>query len=88
MQQMSMADYDVEVSDTINTSNTYYWSDYNTYTVPSTFTWTTTIYLYQLKCPKCRASNWGELDKIVTCKKCSSSLKAVSKKVDYEIAID
>lgn len=52
-------------------------------------TYPATIYKYQVACPKCDTMNWLELDKIETCKgnKCKVSLKAVSKKVDYEIAI-
>jgi hypothetical protein len=74
---------------TISTSNTIGWNPYNTYdSYTTTLYWPTTVYMYQLKCPKCKKMNWGELDKVIECKQCRSSLKAVSKKVDFEIPIE
>lgn len=65
---------------------------YDTYTWPSTsntvyyYPNKEYVYLYQLECPKCKRSNWCELNKQVVCK-CKSVLRAVSEKVDYEIAV-
>lgn len=61
-------------------------------TSPSTtynWTYTNTIYLYQVRCPRkgCRRYNWLELDKITPCSNCGSELKAVSKKPDFEIEV-
>lgn len=47
-----------------------------------------TVYMYQITCPKCEKKTFGELDTVVTCKKCKSTIKLVSKKTDYEVAID
>lgn len=71
------------------------WNKYssgNTYPYYNYFTttWPTTIYMYQLLCPECGTSNWGELDKIVECqgKKCKATLKAVSQQATHEIPIN
>jgi hypothetical protein len=71
---------------------------YNNWTTtPSTYTWTynTTIYMYQFICPRCATTNWGELDKIITCKGkinsrklCQAKLKATKEVVDYEVPVD
>lgn len=81
-----------------NTSNSY--TDFYT---PTTWTYTSTIYKYQLICPVCKTTNWGSIDEIVTCKGklpnrirgrkvveqyCETTLKAVSKKVDFEVPIE
>lgn len=55
---------------------------FNTWTYPST------VYMYQLKCPQCKKMNWGALNQEISCKGCKSTLKAVSKRVDYEIAVE
>lgn len=76
-------------TDTANTANitsTYYPSTY----YPSyTYTYPSTIYMYQITCPKrgCRVMNWGQLDHIITCKGCGSKLKAVSQTVDFEVPV-
>lgn len=96
------ADYTITLYNNNNTatiadSNTYIagsthycgtWCNH-TYSYPSIW-WSTpaTIYKYQIKCPKCKKNNWLELDTITPCTKCSSTLKAVSKSVDYEIEVE
>jgi phage FluMu protein Com len=66
-----------------------YWYNYN---------WATSIYYYQITCPKCKTLNWAEVDKIVACKgttqarnnrvvSCGAKLKAVLDTVDYEIPV-
>lgn len=61
------------------------------YTVPNTYYYwyPTSHYYYQILCPKprCKTYNWCELDQSVTCRKCGSVLRAVSKTVDYEIPV-
>jgi len=64
---------------------------------PTTYYWwpsPRTVYMYQLVCPECGQTNWGEIDKPVECsgrrlsgKPCKAVLKAVSKKADYEIPV-
>lgn len=46
------------------------------------------VYMYQIECPKCKTKTFGELDTVVTCKSCSSTIKLVSKVTDYEVAVD
>lgn len=46
------------------------------------------IYLYQVTCPKCKTNNWLELEKITPCTKCESTIKATTKKVDYEVPVN
>lgn len=76
----------------VNNTN-YYWDGTSTYTPSFTYYYGTTIYMYQLICPRCQTSNWGQIDKPVDCKgklrrkACGAVLKAVSKKVDYEVEI-
>lgn len=60
-----------------------YW--HISYTYP---TYPTTIYMYQIQCPKCDTKTFGQLDAVVTCKKCKSTIKLVSKVTDYEVAVD
>lgn len=75
---------------TFNTSNTfnyyssipnstYYWWSYPTYI---------TKYMYQIRCPRCRKMNWCEMDAIVSCKKCSAQIRAVSKRVDFDVEVE
>lgn len=75
-------------------NSTFYYSDWY---------WSTkTIYKYQLICPKCKTTNWGELDEIITCtgnlptrirnrkpfkEACKANLRAVSKSVDFDIPV-
>ena len=71
-------------------SNTYYeWPTYYSPTSTFTYSWPSTIYLYQIICPKprCKTANWLEIDKMKECSKCGSLLKAVSAKADYEIEV-
>lgn len=92
----------IKVKITDNTANTGYptvgsitWpnytGDYWTVKDNNTMTWTytNTVYLYQLICPKrnCKTSNWCELDKMVKCKGCGATLKAVSELPDFEIPV-
>jgi hypothetical protein len=45
---------------------------------------------YQLICPKCDTTNWGEIEEIVVCSKkgCGKTLKATKRVADYEIVVD
>ena len=70
---------------------------YDNWTIPtsSTYSWsyTTTVYMYQLICPRCFEPNWGEIDKVVTCKgkiskkACGAKLKAIKEVVDFEVPV-
>lgn len=65
----------------------------------SNWTYTNTIYLYQIICPRCNSQNWGEIDKVVQCKGiipaakrtrkqiCNAKLKAIKEKVDFEVPV-
>lgn len=77
---------------TVTTGDTWTWNDatgITTYPYYNFYTWTNTVYLYQVRCPRkgCRRYNWLELDKITPCSNCGSELKAVSKKPDFEIEV-
>lgn len=85
------------ISDTLDfnyttTHNCYYGcncgSSYWNWSPSIWYSYSTTKYLYQIKCPKCKKTNWLELDTVKECIKCDSTLKAVSKKVDFEIEIN
>lgn len=69
--------------------NYYYCSHcspwYTTWTYPLT---PQKVYMYQIECPKCATKTFGELDTVVTCKNCKSTIKLVSKVTDYEVAVD
>lgn len=56
-----------------------------TYTYWST--WPTTIYMYQIKCPRCKKMNWAQLDTITPCIKCQARLKAVADVPDYTVPV-
>ena len=61
---------------------------YQNYTTwPTYWTYPTTIYMYQITCPKCETMNWMQLDKVTPCTKCKSKIKAVTEKVDYEVPV-
>jgi hypothetical protein len=72
------------------------WYYYPNYTVPTTYTYTwqvtntVVIEKYQLICPNCEATNWGQIDEIIVCKtkKCGATLKATKRAVDYEVVVD
>lgn len=71
------------------------WGDYvypYTTTSPTTYyysyPYTKTVYMYQIRCPRCRKMNWCEMDNIVSCKKCSAQIRAVSKRVDFDVEVD
>lgn len=78
----------------LNNGLSYTYAD-NTWTTPYTTTWTytNTVYMYQLLCPRCSTPNWGELDKIIICKGkigrklCSAKLKAIKEVVDFEVPV-
>ena len=72
--------------------NDNYWQQYWPDTNPNPYynyfyTFSNTIYKYQIKCPSCDTTNWLELDKITDCIDCKSKLKAVSAKADHEIQV-
>ena len=86
--------WEVPINDNMNIPNNSAipW-DWDKWTSPNFYNWTvypTTIYKYQITCPKCKKMNWLELDKIQECSraKCGAMLKAVSIKADYEIAVN
>lgn len=67
------------------------WHPYYNY-YPYTYWWPsypTTIYKYQIKCPRCGTFNWLELEKIEVCRKpkCGAKLKAVTKEADFEVPV-
>lgn len=47
----------------------------------------TTIYMYQITCPKCATMNFMQLETIIPCKKCKSRIKATQQKYDYEVPV-
>jgi hypothetical protein len=65
-------------------------------TTPYQYVWhtcterTVVIEKYQLICPKCDTTNWGEIEEIVVCSKkgCGKTLKATKRVADYEIVVD
>ena len=63
----------------------YYQYPYYNYYV----TYPTTIYKYQVKCPKsgCKKFNWLELDVTTRCYNCGARLRAVSDVPDFNIPI-
>ena len=76
--------------------NHNHWTSSDTKTNWSDASWSSTwyystpmtIYMYQLTCPRCKeSSNWCQLDKSVSCKRCKATLKAVSTKADYEVPV-
>jgi len=93
------------ITTTINTPSTTWWDDsYARQWTSGTYSYTyaTTIYMYQLICPRCKTTNWGQVDTVVECKgmlpsrirgrkvveeKCGAKLKAVSQPVDFEIPV-
>lgn len=76
-----------------NTSDTYQsltnWT--NWYTAPYTISWSTTVYLYQVRCPKrgCRKMNWLQLETVTPCAGCGSKLRAYkeSTAADFDIPV-
>lgn len=69
------------------------WPEYTgNSTWPTNYYWTTpvNVYLYQIFCPKpkCKTANWLELNKEKECTTCGSLLRAVSRKIDYEIEVE
>jgi hypothetical protein len=61
---------------------------------PTTWSYTWTQYqdryMYQIFCPKprCKGKMWAEIDQLVICSKCTSSIKVVQQEPDYTVAID
>jgi hypothetical protein len=89
---------EVPVTSTITTGTTTTHSIindnwYHYYPYYSNWTYSTTIYKYQLICPRCKTTNWGELDQIVDCsgkvgrKPCRATLKAIKHPVDFEVPV-
>lgn len=86
-------------SQTTTTVDNTYLGDSSFYVSPNTtwnnigWTYSSTIYMYQLICPRCKTTNWGAIDVVVNCKgklnrkNCQATLKAVSNKVDYEVPV-
>ena len=77
----------------------YQWPYYYNY---SYITYPSTIYKYQIQCPKCKTMNWLQLDIITECtgyldketgpnrrkqSKCGASLKAVTRQAYYELPV-
>ena len=88
--------YEIQVNNnSVTTSDSYtgdWWNPTTTPTYPQYTYWynySPTIYMYQIKCPKCQTMNWAQLDtiKICTGNKCVAKLKAVSNQADYEIPV-
>lgn len=90
--------YNVNISDSnypsttpINDNWWWYQKPLDTTPVTNVSNWTvsypTYIYMYQIKCPKCKTMNWLKLDTITPCTKCEAKLKAVSEQAEYEIAV-
>ena len=50
-------------------------------------TYPTTIYMYQIKCPRCKKMNWAQLETIIPCIKCQARLKAVADVPDYTVPV-
>ncbi len=63
---------------TIGTGSNYYW----------TYPYYQTKYMYQIRCPRCHKMNWCELDNTTSCTKCRAMLRAVSKRIDYDVPIE
>lgn len=76
----------VQLSSTLSIGD---WSP--TVTIPNMYyySYPTTIYYYQIICPKprCKTANWLELDTLKECSKCGAMLKAVKAKADYEVEV-
>jgi phage terminase large subunit GpA-like protein len=50
----------------------------------------TTVYMYQVKCPRCGTYSWCQLDKVVKCPgtACNSRLMASNQRIDYVIEVN
>ena len=95
--------YEIEVTPPTNTSEAIFNTNTTSVTVSDSLYWNTsyptywyyptTIYMYQLVCPRCKTTNWGQLDILINCKgtykrkPCEASLKAVSKRAEYEVEV-
>lgn len=85
--------YEIPVPSTSSTITSHLcggWCDHNTSTNTIWYSNPTTVYLYQIFCPKrgCKEPNWLQLDTMKECVNCGSMLKAVAKKADYEVEVD
>jgi hypothetical protein len=72
-----------------NVTSTYY--PYSTW-YPNTSYWTypSTVYMYQIFCPKprCKGVFWGAIGSVVACPKCSSRVKINNEPpADYEVEV-
>lgn len=92
--------YSLDVSNVSTSFNFDYngdwWKDTTSpYTIigNSTFSYTNTVYMYQLICPRCKTTNWGQVNQVVTCsgkvgrKACTAKIKAIKDVVDYEVPV-
>jgi len=87
--------YKPEYKAVINTTDTAtYTGDwwYHNYPMTNTYSWsyTNTVYMYQIFCPKprCKGVFWGQIDQVATCPKCSSRVKVTdSPPPDYEVEV-
>jgi hypothetical protein len=90
--------YNVQVAGDPPTGSFYIDNGYQTWTQPNTYTWSyaSTVYMYQLICPRCNTTNWGQIDKTITCsgkvgpkskQYCGAKLKAIKEVVDFEVPV-
>lgn len=63
------------------------WNDFNNPSYNYLSTWPQTIYMYQIKCPRCKKFNWAQLEVITPCIKCQARLKAVADVPDYTVPV-
>lgn len=72
---------------TIGNVSTGYIGDY---WQPSTYfnTYPSTIYMYQIKCPRCSTMTFMQLEFVTPCKKCHAKLKATTKQYEYEVPVE
>lgn len=86
--------YEILVNESVTTPSVtgdfYNNKDWTTWPSTTWYTYPTTVYMYQIICPKprCKTSNWLEIDKMKECTKCGSMLKAVRAKADYEVEVE
>lgn len=87
-------DFNYTIKDSYKTDNTSWTGDYWYYTNPTTstmnWTYTNTVYMYQIFCPKprCKGVFWGAIDSVVECPKCKSKVKITnSPPPDYEVEV-
>jgi len=52
-----------------------------------TWNYTTKIYMYQIKCPECKAKTFMELETITPCEECGAKLWAAKEIPDHTIQV-